>query len=691
MRGCQPTAAMHPTEEKHSTDMKRKILFAAALIAASAATALQAAPDENAVLLTVNGEPSTVGEFMYIYQKNNNETLVDHKTIDEYLSLFINFKLKVAEAKAQGIDTTASFRKELEGYRRQAIPKYMSDPASEEAVIQKAYGRMLNDRKVSHIAVRCPENATAEEEAAAREKIDRALLRVTTGVPVIQGKGKRAKVLPGKQEDFNEVAVEMSEDPSAADNQGRIGWVRPFRFVFPFEEAAYSTAVGEVSGVVRTPFGFHILKVEEETPHREVHARHLMKMTPRGNDSLALIAKQQIDSLYVIAKSGADFAELAMSNSDDRGSAMRGGDLGWFGKGQMVPEFEDAAFSLTEDGELSEPVRSAYGWHIIRYEGSRGTADLAEIHEEVRKNVMRSEYRQLVSEGFLNKLKQEYAFSEDKAALEPLCQLAARYGGIGDSAFLSEAGQLEGTIIRYAGKTGTLADLAAYIRKNPFSQKQQPEAQVEEKYNLWTESCLRQEEDANLENKYPELRHLMQEYHDGILLFEVSLKEVWDKASQDTAGLKAFFKEHQKDYTWSEPRYKGYVVYCKDKALQKAAKQIITTADPDSVGSYIDHRLNLDSVKYVRAERGLWKAGDNKAVDKYGLKVKKAEYTPDEALPIVFCIGKKLKNPEEYTDERGKVTSAYQDWLEKEWVKQLRAKYPVSVNEDVLNALKAEE
>lgn len=481
------------------------------------------------------------------------------------------------------------------------------------------------------------------------------------------------------------MALEISDDPQAKTNAGRIGWVRPFRFVYPFEDAAYNTEIGQVSHIFRTPFGFHILKVEEEAPHREIHASHIMKMTPGNDAEVAAHAKEAIDSLYALAAAGEDFAALALAHSDDRGSAQRGGDLGWFGRGQMVPEFENAAFAMTTEGEVCAPVKSTYGWHIIKFWDARGTADLADIRGDVMKNIRRSEYQKHINEGFLGKLKEEYNFAENTDALKPFYPLAAEHT-LGDSAFVEAAKGWNAVMFTYAGKARTQADFVAYVQSNPFTQQTASKAIVEEKYAYFVERELRAHEDSQLENKYPELKNLMQEYHDGILLFEASLREVWDKAGTDTAGITAFFNAHKKDYVWDAPRYKGYVIYAKDKASLKAAKQIVRNAHPDSVASYVEHRLNIDSVQYVRVERGLWKQGDNAAVDKYAFKT--GDYEPTEEFPIVAVVGKKLKGAEEYTDERGKVTSAYQDYLEKEWVKRLRATHKVEVNTEVLESLK---
>lgn len=667
--------------------MKKLMILAATMFAA-----VMSAQEDNRVLLTINGVPSTVDEFMYIYNKNNQEAQLDQKTIDEYLDLFINFKLKVTEAESQGLDTTEAFKKELDGYRRQATPKYMLDEEAQEAMIRRCYDRMSVDRMVRHIAVQCPATATPEEEAEALAKINYARQRVTTGVPVTTGKGKKAKTVQGPVEDFITVALETSTDPNVAETKGYVGCVTPFRYVYSFEQATYNTPVGGISEIFRTPYGFHFLRVEEEVPHIEVHAQHIMKMTPRNNDSITAVAKEEIDSIYMlVAALGRDFSEVAMEASDDRGSSKRGGDLGWFGRGMMVKEFEDATFAMTEEGEICMPVKSKYGYHIIKYLGRRNLPPYEEMHDEILKKIKQDERQQEVNDAFIAKLKKEYNYTPVEGALDEFIALGKQYGDIHDSLFQVDAAKLEGDLFVIGGQGVSKNEFAKYMATNTWSKLTEVDAVINEKYDLLVARELRKMEDSNLEKKYPDLRNLITEYHDGILLFDVSLKEVWDKASLDTAGITKFFKENQKSYAWDKPHYKGWVVSCKDKASMTAAKQIIKNANADSVSSYINKRVNVDSIPAVKIQHGLWEAGQNLDVDRLGLKLKAAKKdttTVDAAYPYVFVSGKKLNCPEVYTDERSKVTSAYQDYLEKAWVKSLREKYEVVVDQEVLNSLR---
>lgn len=573
---------------------------------------------EDRVLMTINGEPIMASEFLYIYEKNNQETSLEKKSMEEYLDLFINFKLKVTEAIAQGVDTTQEFKDELKGYRAQATPKYLQDNDAIDSLVLLSYNRMANIRKASHIAVQCPMDADSATLAAATAKINELRQRVTVGLPKEVKKGRK-KITVQEVEDFAEVAMTYSDDPAAKQNKGELGWIQPFRYVYPLEDAVYNTPVGEITEVFRSPFGLHIAKVEGERAFEEAHAAHIMKMTPSGDLQRLAAATFKMDSLYQLAiQDTVDFAALAQANSEDRGSAMRGGDLGWFGRGAMVQPFEDITFGLNE-GEISKPFQTRFGIHISKLYGKRGIQPLDSMRSQLLRQVQRDQRMQIANESFIAKTRAEYNLPADMSD----------------------------------------ADVKAYA-------------------------------DARLEEKYPELRNLVREYHDGILLFDVSLREVWDKANKDHEGLTAFFKANKKQYTWDEPRYKGWLIYAKTDLAAKAAKQIVKgTSDKAKVDSILNERVNLDSVTYVKVEYGLWTAGKNAAVDVYGFKDKTATYTASEEYPVVVAVGKVLKRPEEYNDDRGKIVTDYQDYLEKLWIASLREKYPVVINEDVWNDLKA--
>jgi len=565
------------------------------LVACASMLGSWAADDQ--VLLTIDGKPIMASEFMYIYQKNNQESAVEKKSMDEYLEMFINFKLKVAEAESLQLDTTEAFKKELAGYRSQATPKYMQDKEAIDSLVEMSYEHMAHDRRAAHIAIECPMDATEEQVAEAQAKMDAARKRIEQG------------------ESFSKVATEVSTLPSTAEDKGELGWIKPFRYIYIMEEAVYNTPVGGLSEVIRSPYGLHMIYVEEEIPHLDVSAAHIMKMVPGGDAALDSLAKQQMDSIYNLLQAGGDFAEIAQKESEDKGSAVRGGDLGWFGRGMMVAPFEDMAYKTTP-GEYSVPFRSRFGWHIVKVNGFRAIEPLDSIRDQVVKNVKRDERIKEADKSFIRKTRIEY-------------------------------------------------NLPAEM----------------------TDSEVREYADQHLEEKYEDFRHLVQEYHDGILLFDVSLDKVWNKAAQDEEGLANYFAEHKADYKWDSPRWKGYVIYAQDMSHAKAAQAIVKSANKDSIQSFIDAYVNTDSIKYVNVEHGVWAKGKSKAVDQYGFKVKGVEYK-NEKQPVVLLVGKKYNSPVEYTDERGKVTSDYQDALEKVWIEELRAKHQVVVNQTVFDQLR---
>ncbi len=618
------------------------------------------------VLMKINGKPVLKSEFEYIYNKNNSNNSLDKKTLEEYVDLFVNFKLKVEEAKAQGIDTTKSFINELSGYRSQLTKPYLTDAKVDEKVLQEAYERMKEDVEVSHILIRVQKSAAPADTLAAWKKINAIAKRL-------------------EKEDFAKVAKTTSEDESAEQNSGYIGWISSFRTVYPFETMAYNTKVGTISKPIRTAFGYHIIKVQNRRSSLgEVLVSHIMRFTTQGDEAKNKAAKITIDSLYKVINEGADFGKLATELSEDRGSATKNGELPWFGAGRMVPEFETAAFALKNKGDISVPIQSAYGWHIIKLLDKKGIDSYEVLRTDLEQKVKRDERANFGLKSFVAKLSKEYNFSVNTPNLDEFSKLLNNKS-ISDSVYLVEISKLDKPLFTFANKQYTQSDFAEYLKKN--NQNESGINVINEKFDVYVEKELMAYEDTQLENKHDDFRFLINEYHDGILLFEISNNEVWEKASKDTEGLSKYFSSHKSDYKWEKPHYKGRIIYCKDKATMKTAKKLVKNLHNDSIDKFLRNRLN-DSIQYVKIEKGIFIQGENKAVDKYGFKQRKAEYTPTEEYPYIFSIGKNLKySPEDYSDVRGLVTADYQEYLEKEWIASLRKKYPVEIDQSVLKTV----
>ena len=645
-----------------------KILKSFVLVAAVLAGTAVVAQTEP-VLMTIDGNAITKDEFEYIYRKNNANNALDKKSLEEYVELFKNFKLKVIDAQHRGLDTLPTFISELRGYRAQLAKPYLTDMSMEEKLCREAYEHLQQDVEVSHVLIKLPDNATPADTLAAYNKALTACQRLAN-------------------EDFATVALDMSDDPSVQRNKGYLGYFTGGMLVYPFEKAMYTLPVGEISAPVRTFYGYHIMKVHKRRPaYGQIRVSHIMKMVKA--DAPEAEQQKAHDEILKIAErlnNGEDFADVARETSDDRGSAMRGGELSWFGVGRMVREFENAAFALTEPGEVSQPVQSPFGWHIIKLHERRDLEPYEAKRTDILRQMQRDERASMGRKVLVDRLKREYGYAENAAAFDAVAAFVRQHAQA-DSAYFVAAEQLTDTLAQFADEFLLQKDLAMVIGFAARGGALSAVSFDEQKQDFVANGILNYEE-TQLETKYPEFRYLMQEYHDGILLFEISNTEVWEKAAKDTKGLEAYFAANKKNYAWDTPHYKGRIVYCKDAATAKVVKKMIAKLPFDSVNSYLNARVNNDSVVAVKTETGLWKKGDNAQVDKLAFGVKNAEVAVDDKFPVVFVVGKMLKKgPESYTDVRGAVISDYQNELERRWVDALRKQYEIVVDSAVLNTI----
>ena len=616
---------------------------------------------QDEVLMTINGEPITKSEFEYIYNKNNSDNAIDKKTLDEYVELFVNFKLKVAEAKAQGLDTTKTFKRELNGYRKQLAKPYLTDAELEDALFQEAYSHFSEDCEVSHILIKTEGDDTLTSYNKALEVI----ARLNAG------------------EDFGKVADETSADQSVARNHGYLGWFTALQLVWPFEKAMYDLPLNQISTPIKSDYGYHVIKVHNRRPAwGQVNARHIMKvcsesMTPDMQNK----KYQEMVEIKKRLDAGEDFATLAKEVSDDKASAQKGGDLGWFGIGRMVREFEVATYALNA-GETSEIIKTRFGYHIINLKEKRGVEPFEKKKADIQRMMQYDSRSTAAKTSFINKLKKEYNFQINNNEVIKAKVLAVQYAD-NDSLLKIKAVEHDGALITFADQQITTSELVSY-----YVMTKAMGTDMDTKIDQIAEMKLMQYEDSQLENKYTDFANLMKEYHDGILLFEVSNHEVWEKAIKDKKGLEKYFKQNRKNYTWSEPRYRGFVVKCKDEATAKRLNKEIKRMNPDSVVNYVRTKVNNDSITFATIERGLWKQGENSHVDLTQFKQTNTQVEVNEKLPIVITIGKKLKKPETYIDVRGTITADYQNHLEKLWIENLRNKYTVEINQEVLNTLR---
>lgn len=607
----------------------------------------------NEVLLTIDDRPITKEEFEYIYRKNNNNVYSesDKKSPKDYLDLFIDFKLKVIEAENLKMDTSRAFIDELAGYRKEVAAPYLTDSNYDEELVHEMYDRMTKEVDASHILLRLDPDASAEQEAAVLERIQKI----------------RQEILDGK--DFGKAAVEYSEDPSAKDNKGHLGYFTAFMMVYPFENAAYETPVGEISQPVRSRFGYHLVKVNDVRKNQgEILVAHIMKNKPQGaSEAVKQQLKKEIDSLYVLVKNGADFAELAKKESDDRRSAAEGGKMPWFSAGRIIPEFSNPAFALKNIGDVSEPIETAYGYHIIKKIDERPIKSFEELRSEIESRIHRDPERNNSSQHvFIKKLKDEYNFAENQSGKQVL-----------EGKTIQNDTLPAADLFTIDGKTFTTADFNAWIKEQKVEVNH-----FTKLYNQWVDAEILALEDSKLEEKYPEFRFLMQEYHDGILLFNISQEKIWNYASRDTTGLEVFYEKNKTNHMWGE-RFKGSIVTCEDPAVHEQADKLFAAGLTNE--EVLEH-LNVED-EVIEIETGAWEKGSNPIVDYY---VWNGPQPEDFDSRTVFIRGDKVESePKTLEEARGLYISDYQEYLEEQWVKALRSKYKVKVNKKVLKTIES--
>lgn len=627
------------------------------------------AQETDPVIMTVNGKKIQKSDFEYIYNKNNPATSSDRKSLDEYVAMFVKFRLKVAAAEAEGMDTLPSFRNELDGYRRQLAEPYLTDKKVEEDIFQEAYNRMKENVEASYIYINIPEPGTSSDTLAAYKKA----LSI------------REKALK-KNADFNQLAVEYSEDPTAKNNRGYLGYIPVFNAPYEFETLVYDMQPGEISMPSKFQKGYFIIKVTNRRADQgEFLVSHILKLVSKDADSQTQIAvEQKINDIYQKLKGGANFAAIAKQESDDKGTAIKGGDLPWFGTGRMTKLFEEAVFAL-QKGELSKPFRSEYGWHIALLKDKRSLPPYDEKKKELLEKIRNNSRQSIGTNALVQKLKVEYNFSQNPASYQSL-YLMADHGFPFDSIFIAEMKAKEGNLFQFAGINFTIKDFADYVFTNPRTRTLLALDAMKEKLQEFEAHSVLDYENKHLEAKYPEFGHLMQEYRDGILLFEISNREVWEKATKDKEGIQSFFEKNKNNYKWELPHYKGYIVQCKDSKVAKAAKKLFKKLPEDSIRAVITREFNKDGKSQIKINKGLFEKGTNPIVDK--LAYKTGEMKVDSLFPEVFLSGKNLKyTPDSYEDVRGEITSDFQNYLEEEWVKSLKQRFKVEINEEVLRSV----
>jgi peptidyl-prolyl cis-trans isomerase SurA len=692
-------------------------------------------------LMTVDGKPVSRAEFEAIYKKNNKEASVTKEALDEYLELFINYKLKVREAESLGMDTITKFRNELDGYRKQLARPYLIDRELNDALMREAYDRSQQEVRASHILIQVAPDASPEDTLAAWKRLTALRERVMKG------------------EEFAAVAKGLggSEDPSAQKNGGDLGWFSALQMVYPFENAAYNTPEGTVSQPVRTRFGYHIVKVTGRRPARgQMKVAHIMlRSTDQDTPEKQQNAEQRIREIHKQVAAGTlAFADAALKFSEDESSSTKGGELPQFGTGKMIEEFEDAAFALRQPGQISEPVKSRFGWHIIKCIEAIPPPSYDQAKAELKTKIARDSRAEITRKAFMERLRKEYEYTTYPANLKKVMAMvdtsvfkkgtattdtmlrkqyvegpfvkgkgrqAVRYrrelaGAISGGRMLAaksrpyeemtqtlddtvvvrevmegwaydrkKAAKLNKPVFSFAGNNVTQRDLLDQIESRQRRERVQPiDDYVQARMMEYADERILAHEDGRLEEKYPEFRMLMKEYRDGILLFELTDQKVWGRAVKDSTGLDAFHKANSDRFMWPT-RYEADLYACSDAAASKAMRASLKRGKR---GKDLMDIVNKTNALALSIDGGTFSAEEKPflaSITATGL----SKDIPFEGKVMVVDVKKILPpSPKALDEARGLITAAYQDHLEKEWIKELRAKYPLNVDKAVLYSIK---
>lgn len=636
------------------TKVRFCFLFAALLPAVQGFAQDQAPATKPLVLFSVKGKDVRTDEFTYLFRKNHpkKEDYTDAK-VSEYLELLVNFKIKVAEAAARGYDTTRAFKKEFATYREELKKPYIAGKDQLDRLTKEAYERMTIEIRASHLLVSLSADASPADTLTAYNKL----------------MAFRNRVLQG--EDFSSLARQYSEDPSTKANGGDLGYFTVMQMVYHFEEAAYGLKTGELSQPVRTRFGYHLIKVTDRRMARgEVEVSHIILRTGTSDDKKV---KAKIFEIHTQLQGGRSWDELCKEFSDDQATRNTGGRLRPFGVGALagVPEFERVAFSLHEPGELSDPFQSAYGWHIVKMERRIPVPPYSQVEESLKRRVSRDERLRIADQqAFGDKLK-AYGYAVQPEAVSYVRSLADSALQRGSWRYRGDVAWLSRPLFMLREKPFTVGQFAAFAVEEQDQSGLPPEAIMNQLTDGFVRRSVDDLEEEEIMRSNPEYRSLVQEYREGILLFTIMEKEVWDRASVDTLGLRSFYNANQSRYTAGE-RVRARVLSTEDSVFAESIRRRLTAGDS----------IRRDEFRKFKSVQGprTFAAGENKAIDKVPKSVGTHFTQVDATFYLVQIDNLVAAGIRGLGEVRSQVISDYQEKLEKDWVKILRTKYPVKVN-----------
>ena len=623
------------------------------------------------VLFTVNEKPYYTDEFSRIYKKNLDLVKDDsQKDLNQYLELFVGYKLKVNKAYKLGLQNGTQYQNELKSYRTQLAKNYFNDTKITQELLEEGYSRLQKEIRASHILILVDENASAEDTLKAYKKMEDISKKAIAG------------------ENFDDLAVQFSEDPSAKENKGDLSYFTAFRMVYPFENAAYKTPRGKISKIIRTRFGYHILKITDIRANRgEITVAHIMILKPKPEEK-DKDAEKTINEIYQKIQQGEKFEDLAKQFSDDKSSSSKGGQLNKFGSGQLSSEeFENAAFSLANPDDISKPFQSEFGWHIVKLIEKHPIKSMDEMKNELETKIGKDDRSKKITASLNEKLRKKYTYKRDDKQYGLISKLVT-------NDFYDSKWKLPENITDYSAtllsintkKIDGKAFLDYIEKQQKAGLKVKPLSKlVDALYGNFLDEQLTAYYDENLETEFPDFAYVMEEYRDGLLLFDLMEKEIWDRAKTDTIGLNTFYDEHKMEHMWKKRVDVTIASSTKQDIIKKAHALLKKKEKPQD----IKDKLNVDNVINVMMNSGVFEEGSDALPKtmKYDVGVsdvfREGEYYFVTKVEKVMPAG--VKTLEEC---KGKLINEYQQYLELRWVDDLKSEFTIKINNDAFEHVK---
>ena len=611
------------------------------------------------VLLTISGESVSANEFVRVYNKNLNLVQDDsQKEVDSYLELFVNYKLKLTEAKALRYDKDPVYLNEFKSYKDQLTQSYLTDKNVTDDLIREAYDRTENEVKAQHILILLDEVET--DTLATYSKIQAYRERFVN-------------------EDFESLKKELHNGKSIFVED--LGYFSAFKMVYNFESAAYATEVGGVSQPFRTRFGFHVVKVLEKRKSRgQVTVAHIMIANTQKDSTL--VPEERIQELHRLVLQGDDFADLAKQFSDDKSSSMRGGELSPFKSGQINSEiFETTAFELSPSNMISEPIQTQFGWHILKYINKKPVQSFEELQLELNSKIGKDSRSQLVKAKMLEQLLAEYQIENPNSEVAQF-QSNIVFNASQNVWELSKNFDNNQSFLIIKNQTFTHQNFLDYLNKNQkLIKKEWSKAVVVKKqYASFLEQSVFKYKEDNLENENKEFAHILDEYREGLLLFELMQDKIWEGAKNDSIGLQEFYNANKQNYVWPD-RIEGSVARSSD---EKHIKKVRKYWKKNQSNEMIDEALNKEQQNVIFSN-GEFELGHPTLPKTLEFKTGLSKVIEENSnFYVVNVTALKPTTQKTFEEAQGQLIADYQIALESEWIQELRTKFKVDINEDVL-------